>query len=72
MSLEEKFVKECLVPTVLNALLGEDDEGAEIRETAPSRKIFTGTLYPRKIARTYLGKEANKIKPCTMCGYNAY
>jgi hypothetical protein len=66
MSLEEKFVKECLVPTVLNALLGEDDEGAEIRETAPSRKIFTGTLYPRKIARTYLGKEANKIKPCTM------
>jgi len=66
MTKEEKFVMEYVVPTVLNALLGEDEEGAEVRETAPSRKIFTGTLYPRKIAHAYIGKEANKIKPCTM------
>jgi len=66
MSAEEKFVREYLVPKVLNALLGEDEEGAEIKDTAPSKKIFTGTLYPAKIAYAQLRREENKIKPCTM------
>lgn len=66
MKAEEKFVREYLVPKVLNALLGEDEENLEIRDTVPSKKIFIGNLYPLKIAYTQFGKEQNKIKPCTM------
>ena len=66
MSSEEKFVREYFVPRVLNALLGEDEENTEIRDTVPSKKLFIGTLYPLKMVRDQWGRTENKIKPCTM------